>query len=1135
MPLMSISERCASNFSANSRKRGASYANNGHVSLEQCDSNRVEAFVHGSYGDYTVQIERDAQNENVLHVQCECPHFDDGNICKHIWATMLKSERSDAPLSVPGSKRIKLIPHYRPNEDDHFWDDDDWDLDEGELFEFGVQTFDGSVPPSASSRSWKSAVQRVAAVNRRTFDLLPKASERDAEAWFVLDLPMSQGNDYVAINLMQRERKQNGDWGKVKKLSFDIKRLNRFPDPADRMLLQQLFLARVGAGSYSYSYGDYHDRDYDDRTGDTVFLRTEMALQTLIFLASHPRFSISLDGKPVKEPLPDSFKVDLDPENPKSLFQFRLDFESDKHAEEYVIKGEFHRPGEIIPLDQAMLVSASGVLLLPDRLCAHDSTDKLGWIEVLRKENTIRIPFADGDEAMESLWKENAVPEVELPEELRWERIQGEPKPRLRIVDDEKDKYRYWADKDDLFVWLEFLYEEHVVDAQFDNDVIVDRNKRRAIERNLKQEAEHLARVYKLPIRDNRYYRYGEDAPEFLVKKNQVAKVVQQLAAENWIVEAEGRVVRTAGEFNIDVTTGIDWFDFSATIDFGDEVSAQLPELLQALRDGDGTLTLSDGSQGLINAEWLEKYIHLADLAEIEGGNLRFRKSQALLLDALLAAHPQVNLDKKFKAYRKKLQSFDGIDPQSEPRGFQGELRGYQQNGLGWMQFLTQFRFGGCLADDMGLGKTVQVLALLQSRRLRRGTEHEPKRPSLVVVPKSLIFNWIDEAARFTPTMTVVNYTGTDRKSVLEEAGDYDLLITTYGTLRRDIADLKDIPFDYAILDESQAIKNASSQTAKACLLINSTHRLAMTGTPIENHLGELWSQFEFLNPGMLGHSKAFQRVTKQTAENPDALNALQKAIAPFVLRRTKSQVLTDLPDKVEQTLYCEMTGKQRKQYDDLRKHYRDSLTKRIQTDGLKNSKIHVLEALLRLRQAACHPGLVDAKQKKAGSAKTDMLLEQLEEVLAEGHKALVFSQFTTLLSIVKKQLDKSGHTYEYLDGKTTNRKKCVERFQTDADCRLFLISLKAGGHGLNLTEADYVFILDPWWNPAVEAQAVDRAHRIGQQRNVFAYRLIAKDTVEEKILELQQKKRDLADAVIAANESLIQKLTSDDLELLLS
>lgn len=968
MPLMSISERCASNFSTNSRQRGASYANNGHVTLEQFDANRVEAFVRGSHDDYTVQLERDARNDKVLHVQCECPHFDDGNICKHIWATMLKSEQSDAPLSVPGSKRINLIPQYRPDgdEDDQFWDDDDWDIDEGELFEFGVQTFDGSVPQNASSRRWKSAVQRVAEVNRRKLDLLPEVPERDAEAWFVLDLPMCQGNDYLAINLMQRERKQNGEWGKVKKLSFDIKRLNRFPDPADRMLLQQLYLARVGLGSSVYAYDDY---DYDDRTGDTIFLRTEMALQTLIFLASHPRFSISLDGKPVKEPLPDSYKVDIDPENPESLFRFRLDFESDELAEEYVINGEFHRPGEVIRLDQAMLVSAGGVLLMPDRLCAHDSNDKLGWIEVLRKENAIRIPFDDGDEAMEALWKHNAVPEADLPEELRWERIQGEPKPRLRIVEDEKDKYRYWADKDDLFVWLEFLYEEHVVDAQFDNDVIVDRNKRRAIERNLKQEAEHIARLYKLPIRDNRFYRYGEDAPEFLVKKNQVAKVVQQLAAENWIVEAEGKVVRTAGEFNIDVTTGIDWFDVSATIDFGDEVSAQLPELLQALREGEGTITLSDGSQGLINADWLEKYSHLAELAESEDGKLRFRKSQALLLNALLAAQPQANLDKKFKAFRKQLRSFEGIDPKTEPRGFKGELRNYQQDGLGWMQFLTQFRFGGCLADDMGLGKTVQVLALLQSRRLRRGTKDEPKRPSLAVVPKSLIFNWIDEAARFTPTMTVVNYTGTDRQTTLEEAGDYDLLITTYGTLRRDIAELKDVPFDYAILDESQAIKNASSQTAKACRLIDSTHRLAMTGTPIENHLGELWSQFEFLNPGMLGHSKAFQRVTKQTAENPDALAALQKAIAPFVLRRTKSQVRTDLPDKVEQTLYCEMIGKQRKQYDELRQYYRDLLTKRIQTDGLKKSKIHVLEALLRLRQAACHPALVDSKQKRAQSA----------------------------------------------------------------------------------------------------------------------------------------------------------------------
>jgi SNF2 family DNA or RNA helicase len=428
------------------------------------------------------------------------------------------------------------------------------------------------------------------------------------------------------------------------------------------------------------------------------------------------------------------------------------------------------------------------------------------------------------------------------------------------------------------------------------------------------------------------------------------------------------------------------------------------------------------------------------------------------------------------------------------------------------------------------------VLALLESRRAQPGDNGHARKPSLVVVPKSLVFNWIEEAQRFTPQLRVLDYTGLDRAGRLEEFDQYDLIVTTYGILRRDIVRLKDVPFDYAILDESQAIKNANSQAAKASRLLRADHRLAMTGTPVENHLGELWSLFEFLNPGMLGRSGAFDSLAKQVRGGDDtAVSTLARGLRPFLLRRTKGQVLTELPAKTEQTLFCEMEPKQRKLYDELREYYRASLSQRVSEIGLKRAKIHVLEALLRLRQAACHPGLIDQQRAGEPSAKLEALLDQIAEVVDEGHKALVFSQFTSLLAIVRQRLDKSGIVYEYLDGQTRQRDVRVKRFQEDAKCPLFLISLKAGGHGLNLTAADYVYILDPWWNPAVEAQAIDRTHRIGQTRRVFAYRLICRDTVEEKILELQREKRELADAIVSADNSLISGLTADDLQMLLS
>ena len=475
--------------------------------------------------------------------------------------------------------------------------------------------------------------------------------------------------------------------------------------------------------------------------------------------------------------------------------------------------------------------------------------------------------------------------------------------------------------------------------------------------------------------------------------------------------------------------------------------------------------------------------------------------------------------------------SFDGIAPIDPPSLFTGTLRPYQREGLGWLLFLQRFGFGGCLADDMGLGKTVMVLALLAARR----TAASGPRPSLVVAPSSVVFNWREEARRFTPELRVLEYTGGGREAMRSVFGEHDVVLTTYGTIRRDAAVLSAERFDYVILDEAQAIKNASSQSARAARVLNAQHHLALSGTPIENHLGELWSIFEFLNPGLLGSATAFQRLSTADRLDAETLALLSRGLRPFILRRTKEQVASDLPERTEQTLYCELEPPQRAAYDELRMHYRRSLLEGTNGGGFGRVKLQVLEALLRLRQAACHPGLIDRRRMSDGSAKLEVLLPRIAESIEEGHKTLVFSQFTSFLDIVRQRLDAAAIGYEYLDGRTRDREARVARFQTDPECRLFLISLKAGGLGLNLTAAEYVFLLDPWWNPAVEAQAIDRAHRIGQSRHVFAYRLIARDTVEERVVELQQRKRHLADAILTADNSLIRDLKREDLELLLS
>jgi len=739
------------------------------------------------------------------------------------------------------------------------------------------------------------------------------------------------------------------------------------------------------------------------------------------------------------------------------------------------------------------------------------------------------------------------VPRLVLPEELRYDEISVSPQPCLRLLNLER---KPWQQRDRLSGVLSFNYGGKVVREGDSRSAIVQAETRSIVVRDRTPEqtaAEALGELC-LTCQGSNF----DTQPVLTLTAKKMPLVVRALVSEGWHVEAEGNIYREPREFRVEVASGIDWFELHGTVDFG-EAKANLPELIAALKRGDNSILLGDGTFGLLPEQWLKKYGLLASLGSTQTDHLRFTRSQVGFLDALLASQPEASFDEAYSRARNELQRFEGITAADPPPSFCGELRGYQREGLGWLNFLQQFGFGGCLADDMGLGKTVQVLALLELRRTererlsRRQSKQRKKNgskaevndglgPSLVVVPKSLVFNWIQEAARFTPRLRVLDHTGMNRLRTSGHFDDYDLIITTYGTLRRDATQFKDVEFDYVILDEAQAIKNANTESAKAARLLRGDHRLAMSGTPIENHLGELWSLFQFLNPGLLGDASVF-KLNTSAARNPDeqVRALLAKALRPYILRRTKQEVAKDLPTKTEQTIYCEMEEVQRKLYDELRDHYRRSLLGLIERDGINKSKIQILEALLRLRQAACHPGLIDKSRKGEPCAKLEVLLPQIREVLDEGHKALVFSQFTSFLAILRERLEGDGIVYEYLDGKTRDRAARVERFQNDSDCKLFLISLKAGGLGLNLTAADYVFLLDPWWNPAVEAQAIDRAHRIGQLQKVFAYRLIARDTVEEKVLELQATKRELADAIINADNSLIRTLRREDLELLLS
>ena len=627
-------------------------------------------------------------------------------------------------------------------------------------------------------------------------------------------------------------------------------------------------------------------------------------------------------------------------------------------------------------------------------------------------------------------------------------------------------------------------------------------------------------------------------AVDFLLNK------VPLLAQDGFEVYGEeklttARVNRSTPTISFNISSGIDWFDVQAVVNFGD-LEVALKELRKAMRKRMRYIKLADGSIGEIPEEWFEHYKHLFALAETKGERMRLSRFHLPVIDQSLALADNAHTDEAFDQGRQRLarmrsMDFTGIHPAPIPQGFQGELRPYQKAGYDWLHFLRDYRFGGCLADDMGLGKTIQALAFTQS--LYHGDREPPTAASLLVVPRSLLVNRQREAARFTPKLKVLEYFSSKRVKKFESFEKADLVITTYGVMLRDIEFLHGYTFHYAILDESQAIKNALSQTARAARLLQAEHRLALTGTPIENSTVELWSQFAFLNPGLLGSLEYFKNEFGTPIErqgDQKVAELLRQMVYPFILRRTKDQVAPELPPRSERVLYGDMEPAQRKLYNRTRDYYRGMLLGMIDEGGLNHSRMHVLEGLLRLRQICNHPRLYD-KSFRGASGKFDLLFETLETLRAEGHKALVFSQFVGMLSIVRAELDKEGVRYAYLDGSTNDRQAVVDRFQSDPELPLFLISLKAGGQGLNLTAADYVIHIDPWWNPAVEMQASDRTHRIGQDKPVFVFKLITRDSVEEKIVQLQERKRELVDQIITTEASFFKSLTEDDIEVLFS
>ena len=697
--------------------------------------------------------------------------------------------------------------------------------------------------------------------------------------------------------------------------------------------------------------------------------------------------------------------------------------------------------------------------------------------------------------------------------------------------------------------------------------------------RDLAAERTALARLHRAgfsaPGADGRMLLAGQDAV-----LNFFARDFPRLQRE-WEVTLEERLDRSTKqnleriEPRFQITAGgVQWFDFGVVFESSGGEKFSAADIQRLILGGQGHTRLRNGKMAVIDTgaveELQEALLDCAPQQHAEG--FRINSAQAGFLEATLRLRPEWKVQAP-AAWRERAAQQSGQAELICPAlaELEGVLRPYQKHGVAWLHFLRENGFGGILADEMGLGKTLQVLALLEaariadSERATQGTAAPIRNPHLVVCPTSLVHNWVAEAAKFTPRLKVLALHGPERHQRFPQMPLADLVVTSYALIRRDAERYAGVEFDTVILDEAQHIKNRQTQNAQAVKVVRARHRLVLTGTPMENSVLDLWSIFDFLMPGYLGSAQDFREryeVPIARENNPDAQARLSRRLRPFLLRRLKREVAADLPAKLEQVSFCELTDDQRAVYQQVIEASRKEVLDAAGAQGLARSRMVVLNALLRLRQVCCDlrllglaetaaaargemerssdgvlesPAAPSAQSPSSTSGKLDVFSELLEEIIDGGHRALVFSQFTRMLALLKETLTAEGIEFCYLDGSTTDRAQVVERFQRTPTIPVFLISLKAGGVGLNLTGADTVIHFDPWWNPAVEAQATDRAHRIGQTRVVTSYKLIARDTIEEKILQLQQRKRETIAATLGGEDQLVEALSWEEIQTLLA
>lgn len=721
---------------------------------------------------------------------------------------------------------------------------------------------------------------------------------------------------------------------------------------------------------------------------------------------------------------------------------------------------------------------------------------------------------------------------VEFDKSMIKEVKSGEPEVKLQLQ--EKGDYLVFQP---VFSYKGFetraTDKESIIIPEGDKILIIERNKE--AEENFIKKLEGLHSMFVRPENNNNLVLKGVD----VLRNNWFFLFVD--AMREMKIPVFGFEALRNFRFNtarpnthIHVSSGLDWFDAKVEIEFGEQ-RVGIDDIKKALVNKQSFVQLTDGTLGILPDEWLKRYSLLFKVGDGRDNQLRLSKYHMSVIDELYENRDEKELSFELDEKYERLKEFKNIPDIKPPEHLLKILRPYQTSGYQWLSYLNDVGWGGILADDMGLGKTIQALTMLHHYKETNGGVK-----ALVVCPTTLIYNWKNEVEKFTPSLSWHIHHGSIRGRNAEDLQKHNIVITTYGTLRSDIQLLMKINFDYLILDESQAIKNPSSKVTRAACLLNAKNKLCMSGTPLQNNTFDIFAQMNFLNPGLLGNMEFFRNEFATPIDKfgeQDQKEHLRKLLFPFILRRTKEQVAKDLPDKTETILFCEMEKEQRKIYDAYRNSYREKILGTIDEQGIAKSQLTILQGLMKLRQICDSPAILNEEEKYPNhSIKLDELAREIEENIGD-HKALIFSQFLGMLALIKKKLVEDNIQFEYFDGSTSapDREKAIQNFQNNDECRVFLISLKAGGVGLNLTAADYVYIVDPWWNPAVEQQAIDRTHRIGQTKNIFAYRMICIDTIEDKILQLQERKRKLASELIADDASFVKALSKSDVEYLFS